>query len=147
MLKWYSFRKLYWADVLIYVFYLALFSTYILLLHSGWDDPSLTLVHYFSNNLVWFYYTTIYTSQFMIGLWYLVLIIDIIFLSWAILQFLMIPTACVSKFENWIHVPLIVLTLVILFHGGDPNSVRYLSAVAILLAWSEGLILLSSHPK
>lgn len=83
----------------------------------------------------------------MIGLWYLVLIIDIIFLSWAILQFLMIPTACVSKFENWIHIPLIVLTLVILFHGGDPNSVRYLSAVAILLAWSEGLILLSSHPK
>jgi len=60
----------------------------------------------------------------------------------------MIPGAYVRTFENWIDVPLIVLTLAILFHAGeDPNSVKYLSAVAILLAWSEGLILLSKHPK
>ena len=60
----------------------------------------------------------------------------------------MIPGAYVTARENWMDVPLILLTFWILFPPGeDPNSVKHLSAVAILLAWSQGLVLLSRHPK
>lgn len=42
---------------------------------------------------------------------------------------------------------MVVCTIIVLVHSEDPAPWRHVSAVAVLLAWMEGLLLLGRHPR
>lgn len=75
-----------------------------------------------------------------------VLTLDILFIIWEFSQFCITPLIYIRSFENWIDVTMLAFTFAIL-NTDDPASVKHFSALAILLAWTEGLILLSRHPQ
>ncbi len=60
-------------------------------------------------------------------------------------QLIISPSRYASSLENWIEV--LMLTFITAILTNEPNSVKYLSPLAILLAWAELLLLIGHHPK
>lgn len=49
--------------------------------------------------------------------------------------------------ENYVELVMMGCTVAVLAHWDDPDPWRHVSAIAILLAWTEGLLLLGRHPQ
>ena len=57
------------------------------------------------------------------------------------------PLRYLFSAENYVELLMLGCTSAVLANWDDPTSVRHLSALAVLLAWAEGLLLLGRHPR
>ncbi|XP_032796549.2 transient receptor potential channel pyrexia isoform X1 [Daphnia magna] len=127
MLKWHNIRIFYYVNVLLYTLTMFVLSTYILLLHSSYE-PEATRIPLAILWCVLSFFITI------------LLIREFFQLGIAPLRYLFSP-------ENYIELVMIGCTVTVLAHWENPNPWRHVSAIAVLLAWTEGLLLLGRHPQ
>ena len=66
------------------------------------------------------------------------------------LQLGVAPRRYFFSFENWLEMTLIVLTSILLFNGDycyQINAKRHISAIVIVLSWSELITMIGRHPR
>ena len=86
----------------------------------------------------------------LLVLWYIMLLLWLILIAREVLQLGVSPRRYFFSLENWLEIALITLTAVLLFDGGfctHVNGKRHVSAVVIVLAWSELITMIGRHPK
>ncbi|XP_057381320.1 transient receptor potential cation channel protein painless-like [Daphnia carinata] len=127
MLKWHNIRIFYYVNVLLYTLTMLVLSTYILLLYSSYEPEAKRI----PLAILWCVLTLFMT---------ILLIRELFQLGIAPLRYLFSP-------ENYIELVMIGCTVTVLAHWENPDPWRHVSAIAVLLAWTEGLLLLGRHPQ
>lgn len=130
-LKWYTIRKWFYANVAFYVVFWLSLTLYIMNLYGTTDIDHGFLIP---------------KSQVegKTGFWILNIIFCSILLIRELFQFGVAPLKYFTSFENWLEVGLIIVTYIILLCGFGAHQ---LAAVAILLSWTELVLLIGRHPS
>ena len=80
-------------------------------------------------------------------LWYVLGFFIAILLVREFFQLGIAPLRYLFSPENYIELAMMGCTVAVLAHWDDPDPWRHISAIAVLLAWTEGLLLLGRHPQ
>ncbi|KAJ8871071.1 hypothetical protein PR048_027375 [Dryococelus australis] len=125
-LKWLRMRRYYYMNLALYGTYVFLLTVYVLFVYSK------------SNSSVWFRKLT-WIFLFIFYLW---------FIGRELFQFVLFLKKYVTSPENYLEISLIIVTGIILFSPShETEIVQPLSAISILLSWTELVLLIGRHPK
>jgi hypothetical protein len=158
-LKWLKFRYIFFVDVAFYMAFLCFLTTYILFsepyntLNDGGADSNITDVFIFKDsNITSGINDSNFTSQqnssslryLLLFLWF-----TLFFLTLReIMQLSAYGRDYVQSTENWLEISLIVATFLLCSGVVESAELKlHFSAVALLLGWSEMLILLGRLPQ
>ena len=131
-LKWQRIRTFYYVNLLLYVLFVSLLTTYIFLRYGGLNDSK-------------------EQKSDSGGLKFLAVVIALLLIVLLIREIFQMLVSFKRYFfspENLMELSIIVLSFVILFDEDSSVEMRrHLAAVVILFSWTETLVLIGRHPK
>nr|CAG4640615.1 EOG090X00QE [Eulimnadia texana] len=129
MLKWHKVRNYFYTNLAIYTLAVIVLTTYILLLHTGSKPED-------------------FSYKAALNVFWLLLAICVGILSVReLFQLGVAPLRYLFTWENYVEIVMLGCASGVLYHSEDPGSCQHLSAIAVLLAWLEFLLLVGRHPR
>lgn len=130
-LKWYTIRKYFWLNVSFYVIFWLLLTLYIMNLYGtiAIDHGILIPKSQVQGKTAFWMLTIIFCSGLLLR---------------ELFQFGVSPLKYLISFENWLEMGLILVSYIVLFCGA---STPQIAAIAILLSWTELVLLIGRHPS
>lgn len=152
-LKWYTIRKYFYLNTAFYVLFWLLLTFYIFTVYSATKRAGAAATTTIGSNS-----STdtaainaggkpafVNGSKLELTVWSITMLFSLILTVREFIQFVVSPVKYVSSAENWLEFGLIVSTFLILCRT-DEHDTRQFSAIAILLSWTELVLLIGRHP-
>lgn len=139
-MKWYDIRKWFYVNLLFYLLFWGFLSTYILVVYdatkSFQSNTNKTVADHLSPN----------SNPSRGFLWYSVTSLLVLLMVRELFQFKKSYKHYLVNPENWLEIGLIMLSIIILFVNVGDETKHQLAASAILLSWTELVLLIGKHP-
>lgn len=138
-LKWYAVRKYFFINLIFYLAFWLVLTSYILYIYGSSDNKNLAsnatdAIKHFN------------APENVALLWYVTfLLCGGLFLR-ELFQFSVSPWTYLKSPENWLEILLIIITAAVLTCQNSFDQQPQLAAVAILASWMELILLIGRHP-
>lgn len=149
-LKWQRIRQYYFFNIVAYTLFLILLTAYILIYHGTYAEPAensvVTLADNSSLNAT---ATAEGNMGNFLGKFILQALIALLALYIAVregIQFFVSWRLYITRFENWLEISIVTLTVFLLFVPMNVGVQQSLSAWLVLFSWIEFILILGRHP-
>lgn len=132
-LKWNKIKLYFMLNLAFFIGFLLFLTTYILLTsHMTFNDKdNTTYIH----------------KKIFYHIWFVILGFLIVLGFRELFQFISFPISYIINIENWLEICLITLVSILLCENSIIGYVRVsVSAIVLLMSWSEMILLLGRHP-
>ncbi|KAJ8881724.1 hypothetical protein PR048_018210 [Dryococelus australis] len=150
-LKWRCIRKFFYINLAFYLLFVILLSIYVLFIYGTTLNEKIQETSSENKSIQTSNGTIIYEGKNVTSLieiiWIFLVIFEVVLITRELFQLAVSPARYLRSPENYLEILLIVVSSVIVFKNEDSNVIRkHLSAIAILLSWSELVLLIGRHP-
>ncbi|XKL66442.1 hypothetical protein PGB90_009862 [Kerria lacca] len=142
-LKWYTIRTYFWVNVIFYLLFWAFLTIYVLFFYGPAVSGKITANATNQDEI-----NNIQNSNRNgTFLWFLMLIFSGMLFVREFFQLSVSPCRYVKSPENWLEIGIILSTFMILLCNAYCSNIKsQIAAIAILLSWTELVLLIGRHP-